>query len=335
MVDCVSIIVPVYNTKKEYVSECLESLINQTYKNLEILLIDDGSLTETADFLDMYSKKYDNIRVIHKKNEGVSIARNVGLDNALGKWIMFVDADDILPLDSLEKMIVEDSADVILGKICFNWNGSREVGDEQYDIISKETDVKNIKQELIKSVLLMKSKTSSVGAIGAKVYRKKFLEDNNIRFEKYIKLGEDIMFNIRAYLNASNILISKDVVYEYRINSESVTQKYSDKVPIMVDDLVKALDANLKETLQVNYKREYDAFIIYQINYMFIKSIFHKETILKHNEQIACVQKILNDSKYNESINNVELNLLSSRKKALVILLRTRLYFLLRLLYAL
>lgn len=335
MVDCVSIIVPVYNTKKEYLSKCIESLTNQAYENLEILLIDDGSLSETADFLDDYQKRYDNIRVIHKKNEGVSIARNVGLDNALGKWIMFVDADDILPVDSVKKIVLDDSADVILGKVCFNWNGSREVGDEQYDMITQETNVKNIKQELIKSILLMESRTSSMGAVWGKVYKKKFLEDNNIRFAKYIKLGEDIMFNIRAYLNASNILISKDVVYEYRINSESVTQKYSDKVPIMVDDLVKALDANLKETLQVNYKREYDAFIIYQINYMFIKSIFHKETILKHNEQIACVQKILNDSKYNESINNVELNLLSSRKKALVILLRTRLYFLLRFLYAL
>lgn len=96
-----SIIVPVYNVER-YLSRCIESLINQTYSNIEILLIDDGSSDQSPEICDEYSKKYGNIVVYHKKNGGLSDARNYGLERASGEYILFVDSDDYINKDSCQ-----------------------------------------------------------------------------------------------------------------------------------------------------------------------------------------------------------------------------------------
>ena len=99
----VSVIVTVYNTEK-YVEECIISLINQTYKNIEVILIDGGSTDKTPEICHEYEKEYENIRVVHKENEGVSAARNRGIEEATGDYILFVDGDDWIDFDCVEKM---------------------------------------------------------------------------------------------------------------------------------------------------------------------------------------------------------------------------------------
>ena len=89
MTEKVSIIIPVYNTKEEYLEECFKSINNQTYKNVEVIVVDDGSKEETATYLDKYTKN-NNYKIFHKKNEGVSVTRNFGIEKATGDWLMFV-----------------------------------------------------------------------------------------------------------------------------------------------------------------------------------------------------------------------------------------------------
>ena len=98
MDDLISVIVPVYNVE-EYLDRCIESIVNQTYKNLEILLIDDGSTDNSYNICDKWAKKDNRIKVVHKENGGVSSARNVGLDVATGDYIGFVDSDDYISID--------------------------------------------------------------------------------------------------------------------------------------------------------------------------------------------------------------------------------------------
>ncbi len=110
----ISVIVPIYNTEK-YLSECLESIVNQSYKNLEIILIDDGSTDKSPFICDEYSKQDSRIKVIHKKNEGVAVARNTGISIAQGDFLAFVDSDDILNLKMFEKLmnnLVNNDADI-------------------------------------------------------------------------------------------------------------------------------------------------------------------------------------------------------------------------------
>ena len=112
----VSVIVPVYNVE-QYLEECVDSLINQTLKDIEILLIDDGSTDSSGEICDRYAQEYENIRVIHKKNGGLGDARNVGLSKAMGKYVYFIDSDDYLEVNALEMLYKEaakDNLDVIL-----------------------------------------------------------------------------------------------------------------------------------------------------------------------------------------------------------------------------
>ena len=116
MEELISVVVPVYNVEK-YIDKCINSIINQTYKNLEIILVDDGSPDNCGNICDEYAKKDNRIIVIHKENGGVSSARNIGIKNAKGKWITFVDSDDWIENDYVEKLSkigIQNKAEVVL-----------------------------------------------------------------------------------------------------------------------------------------------------------------------------------------------------------------------------
>ena len=115
MSELISIIVPVFNTEK-YLDKCIQSILGQTYSNIELLLIDDGSTDSSGAICDKYVTQDSRVRVFHKPNEGVSIARNWGLDNAKGEWITFVDSDDWIDTDMYEKMynaVMQNKADMV------------------------------------------------------------------------------------------------------------------------------------------------------------------------------------------------------------------------------
>ena len=117
----VSIVIPVYNVEN-YLDKCIKSVISQTHKNLEIILVDDGSTDKSGKIADFYKKKDDRIKVIHKKNEKVSAARNTGIDVATGEYVCFADADDYLMPDYVEYLLgmaVDNDADVALTKDMF------------------------------------------------------------------------------------------------------------------------------------------------------------------------------------------------------------------------
>ena len=119
----ISIIVPVYNTEK-YLDQCIQSVLVQTYTNWELLLINDGSTDLSGTICDQYATKDRRIRVFHKENGGVSSARNVGLDNARGKWIMFIDADDWVEpsmLKELRTVALDNNADYVYCDLLFDY----------------------------------------------------------------------------------------------------------------------------------------------------------------------------------------------------------------------
>ena len=124
----ISIIIPVYNTGK-YLNRCIGSIINQTYKDLDIIIVDDGSETETADICDQLAQSDSRIRVFHKQNEGVSVARNYGLSKASGDYIGFVDSDDWISPEMYERMVshmIQESADVVYCDALTVWDNMKE-----------------------------------------------------------------------------------------------------------------------------------------------------------------------------------------------------------------
>lgn len=199
----VSIIIPMYNVEK-YIEKCIESVINQTYKNLEIILVNDGSPDNCKGIAKHYSKFDNRIKVINKNNGGLSDARNAGLKIVTGDYVCFVDSDDYIELNTIEVLINSEGTlnpDVIVFSY-FN-----EKVDFNESIISKtpvQLDVENLE-----------SMTSIIGYAWNKLYKTSLIKDCNISFIKGLSLVEDIVFNENIFLNAEKIHYLNKPLYHY------------------------------------------------------------------------------------------------------------------------
>ena len=214
-----SIIVPIYKAEK-YICSCIESILNQRYTDFELFLIDDGSPDKSGEICDNYAKEDKRISVFHQQNKGVSAARNTGLDNVSGQYVLFVDADDMLYPNALSVLKQKlDTSDVNLDLIQFSMNND-------YNIY--ETDDKF--SEILNSKDYVQSGTMNV-CIGGSLFNKDIIKINHLRFNEQIKYAEDQLF-IFDYLkySRSNIRIN-DVLYFYRINNDSAVRNMnSDEV---------------------------------------------------------------------------------------------------------
>lgn len=214
----VSIVVPIYNVEK-YLDECVRSLINQTYKNIEIILVDDGSKDSSGAIADNLAKEDSRIRVIHKDNGGVSSARNLGIKNATGDYICFVDSDDYLAPEFVEymiRMIQKNDADFCFSKNCF--------------ISDTEEQVKVDKVEKISSARATSLLLSPYIEVGCwnKMYKTELIKSNNILFSEDLFYGEGLDFICRVAQEAKTIVVCEKKYYYYRKNNlDSATTKFN------------------------------------------------------------------------------------------------------------
>lgn len=222
----VSIVVPLFNAEK-YLCECLDSLVNQTYDNIEIILINDGSKDRTGDICEKYAKKDSRIKYISKENKGVSHSRNIGLEVASGEYITFVDGDDWIELDCIESALKHiENNDVLQFNIIREKNG-----EHVYKKFSKRTDTSLIDKDLLilntVAPELIEKKQGFIGesrAACGKLYNKKVLL--NIKFNEKLKFYEDGEFFLKVIKNSKKYCSLDRGLYHYRINCESCTNSY-------------------------------------------------------------------------------------------------------------
>lgn len=214
----ISIIVPIYNCAY-YLRYCLNSLVTQSYQNIEIILVDDGSQDESAHICDDYAEKDSRVQVIHKKNGGVSSARNVGLSFASGEYVIFVDADDWLDQDACEKIVEKLDEN----KYIYFWDAKI---DEK-----KQTNlcVRTSLEELTADIIACNAKYQNVyiRASWAKVYKREFIK--SITFPEQFYLGEDACFLLKCLDRLSDmkqVIFINEAWYHYRMLQNSAVRKY-------------------------------------------------------------------------------------------------------------
>ena len=233
----INIIVPVYNTEK-YIRKCLDSIVNQTYRNLEIILVDDGSTDSSGDICDEYAHKDARIKVIHKENGGVSSARNAGLDLCTwGDLVAFVDSDDWLELNMYETLLEQIylyNADIATCKISIEYSDNSRIVHKK--IKSNICFSVKDKEELIKNFLNREIYTSSPND---KLYNLKLF--SGIRFPVN-QFYEDNYLVLEILLRAKKIVVGCDSCYHYRQNNNSITRNFSRK---KFRDALKAIKHNL------------------------------------------------------------------------------------------
>lgn len=220
MKDKISIVIPVYNVEN-YLKKCLDSIISQSYKNIEIILVNDGSTDGSGIICDKYKKIDNRIRVIHKKNGGVSSARNVGIKEATGSFICFADADDYLMEDYIEylyKLIISNDSDISLTTEMFGNFDNNQSKNENITIVNGEDACERILCYRI-----------PIG-VYSKMFKTDFIKKNNILFFEDIFMGEGFNFNVMSFQRARKVTISNRKIYYYRRdNSTSATTKFSIK----------------------------------------------------------------------------------------------------------
>ena len=223
--DKISVIIPVYNVEK-YIHQCLDSVINQTYKNLEIILIDDGSTDKSGGVCDEYANRDKRIKVIHKQNEGVSQARNTGLDICTGDYIAFIDPDDFIQEHTYEILmnyIKQNKADIVWFDYFFyslSENNSKIVKRNMFNKKIFYNLNTNTNRETFAKDLFQKYHLA--GHCWNKLYKKKIW--NDIRFP-YKMRCEDGYVLMPVLMQAKNILVVPDNLYYYRTNNYTSLSK--------------------------------------------------------------------------------------------------------------
>lgn len=219
----VSIIIPVYNTE-QYLPRCIESILNQSFNDFELLLVDDGSLDASGSICDDYVEKDSRIKVFHKKNGGVSSARNLGLDNAQGEWVAFVDSDDLLPKDSLERLMQDAGAemDMVYGSI----RKFDDRNDNVETIVAEKCGVLTIEQCLDGFIAPRIWNKDWQRYLFNRLYRLSIINEYKLRFRSDIFYKEDGLFVTQYLCKCSKkVVCVPDVVYLYRQSYNSAMGK--------------------------------------------------------------------------------------------------------------
>lgn len=266
--DKISVIIPIYNVEC-YLKKCLDSVINQTYNNLEIILIDDGSPDKCGIICDEYAKNDSRIRVIHKKNGGLSAARNDALKLVTGKWISFVDSDDYCELDLYEKILplaVEHDADIVLYGI---YRGTV-TGEIPVHPFSKEfvTENKEFISELQQSALNGRYTPISTskwcqGYPWDKLFKASLILDNRLEFSTKVRANEDVIFNIHAFQFAKKIVYVDSLLYHFCFNPNSIGKKFTpDRVKVDMAVYSELFDIGKRYGLSDSYYQAVDTRIV-------------------------------------------------------------------------
>lgn len=225
----VSIIIPVYNAEK-YISVTIQSILNQTFKDIELILVNDGSSDNSGQICEEYAKIDERVCLINKKNEGPSIARNIGIKAAKAKYIQFVDSDDVIELSTTQKLVdcmEQYSCDMVLFGYYMSIREKEKIKD--INSISMPSKLyKSSKEFALESIPYLRKWL--INSLWSKLYRADIIKNNNILFNKDYILGEDLLFNCEYLKYVGSLYNLDESLYHYISNEASLTKKNYDNI---------------------------------------------------------------------------------------------------------
>ena len=300
-----SFIVSIYNVEN-YLAQCLDSIINQTYGDFEVILVDDGSTDNSGKICDQFQIKDNRIRVIHKQNEGLMSTRKIGVKEAKGKYICFIDGDDYISSDLLETYKrIHSKFDIDV--ICCGYTES--YIDENKEIkLDLPTGLYN-KNKLEKEIYpYMLSKRPFFNffinpSVWSKCFKKELIQDLYEKIPLNISLGEDVALTYDALLKAENVYILGYTGYMYRQNPKSMTHTYDKKLFEKVTNLATFLEKNLSRS-KFNLNKQTIDYIIYLL-YLSIDNEFKYNDEKDLNNKIKNFSKYLNVSVFNNALREI------------------------------
>lgn len=292
----ISVIVPVYNSE-QYLYKCIDSILSQTFTDFELILVNDGSKDGSGDICDEYAEKDNRVRVFHKENGGVSRARNLGLEEAKGEWMTFVDSDDWVSTSYLNNFVndVDDKTKFIMhGK--YMRSHVREI-EEKFEEI-KTSNKHSLFEEL---------KITPNGQICSKLFKSSIIKENKLRFNQYISLSEDTLFILKYVSFIEEIKYRSIYHYNYMFVEESLstTSKVdynSNLIGFKTINYILYNDHNLRSLIQFpTLKRTYFAFFLRAVKALCVNKYNKKERVEGYKELYNSILFPLDSLEYGES----------------------------------
>lgn len=295
-----SIIIPLYNGKK-YLKECLESIIRELEdERVEIIVVNDGSTEEVDDIIELY--KNHNIKYFKKSHQGVSVARNFGIEASSGKWIMFVDADDYLKkfwYQKVSKYFESTSDGVYFSPI-----------------------KSNNKEALINSIIGLNNDNAFLITSASKLYRREFIINNGIQFKRGVINGEDQLFNLEFIIKAKKYELVNESIYFYRPNLESSTHTFKEEIFSSCEIYLKELNRILNEH-SISKKELYLKCCLKGI----LCTLINRISLLNLKQQRKYLSYIKYDKNIKDYIQEINIPKINTKQDLIIYLLKKNLYF--------
>lgn len=310
----ISIIIPVYNVSA-YLRQCLESVINQSYSHLEIIVVNDGSTDNSLSICEEYALKDDRIRLINQENKGLSGARNTGIDAATGDYILFIDSDDWIHLDTCQLLIdnvEKTNTDVVLFSYIKEFsNNSEEKFILDGDLIFNEEESQKIHRRIIglyEKELAHPENADSIVTAWGKLYKAEIIKKNKIYFTDCKLIGtEDMLFNAYCFKYVKSISNLHRCLYHYRKNNQSsLTSVHKPNLFHQWHTLYAMIGAFLeKEQLEFQFQRALKNRISLGIIGLGLNELYANESLYT---KYVRLKRILTDKRYTEAVKELQLN---------------------------
>lgn len=326
----VSVIIPVYNVEK-FLNRCVDSVLSQTYKNIEIILVDDGALDSSPQICDEYTEKDSRVIAVHKKNGGLASARNAGLKVAKGDYILFVDSDDWIKDDTLEELLniaAKNKVDFVRfipvsagypdrpdgTPINFGTEDFMEEG-----VYNKEKMIRDIYPRLFVTPQLT---MGPIVAAWRSLYNRRFLVDNNLYFDEEVKYSEDAIFSAKVVYNSNKFYYIKGgYYYNYFYNTSSITKSFKkDRW-----DVCKILSSTFKEEFGDKSDYDFSKQLYLEDIYNVLNALGQNTHIESFKERYTYIKNIFNDDFTKQSMKYIDLTDVSIKLKIILYLIKYKL----------
>lgn len=311
----ISVIIPVYHVKPMYVKRCIDSVLHQTIQTdeIEVILVLDGMHEEYHALKEQYGKR---VHWIIKEHEGVSAARNRGIEEASGKWILFLDADDWLSKDCFqffEKTLLETSKSIIMFNMVREY---AEGGSKEQTATDPDETIKKInKERFMKDAF---SPQTGVGYAWGKFFDRMVLKENHLHFQQQLSMAEDAEFVIRAIPKYETILYTSRQFYHYWFNPDSAVRRYRKNYAQSYIDSMSCIQAYVEQEMP-QYKVECDNFILYHLLLIAINDCFHPEHPGTVIDQINDLKEKVQLPIFKNALKNLRLNQFSLTRKIAIL----------------
>ena len=337
----VSFIIPTYNDE-EYINACLKSVCAITNTSVEFIVVDDGSTDKTPKICDYYAKKDSRFRVIHQNNQGVSVARNTGIECSCGRWIFFIDGDDYIYPDVVEKEIIpklSDDYDIVY--FCYDEDIQGNIVSppnyDQEDLTTMDTrfllDIQcSIWNRYYKGAKDLIDFGFNVSSPWAKVYRADFIKNNNLWFVPGIIRAQDQLFNAKAFLYTKKICFAFKTGYIYRGRSGKV-YSYNRNLLHNLEDLLSAQRAVLAHCKIQEVVVQYKIWLCAHMIQMMRLEFCNPKNPKTYKERLTDFRNTMNIPAIKDAFQNTDLKEAGKSRHIMLWLIKHRWFFLLDLYY--